>query len=185
EPRGTTSRRGRKRGGASALDSRGAHRRLLKRKKIHRAGCAFVPRACWLSACAYSPQARLRSTRAPCSVQGGHYAVRAPRSRGGTPKGCSLHIFLFDPCRRAIPAACSKGLGPKNSPSRLRFRPPNRLTFRFRVRPPDSASTYSRSVLGAGENLDRTDMALQGPGGEKSPQFASGTTLSERARPRQ
>jgi hypothetical protein len=38
-------------------------------KKIHRAGCAFVPRTRWLSASAYSPQAQLRPTRAPCSVQ--------------------------------------------------------------------------------------------------------------------
>src|SRR5581483_5017209 len=42
----------------------------------------------------------------------------------------------------------------KNSPSRLRFRPPNRLTFRFRVRPLGWASTYSRPVLGATGNLD-------------------------------
>jgi hypothetical protein len=28
----------------------------------------------------------------------------------------------------------------KNSPSRLRFRPPFRLTFRFRVRPPGTVS---------------------------------------------
>ena len=38
----------------------------------------------------------------------------------------------------------------KNSESRWRFRPPNPLTFRFRVRPSSSASTYSRSVLAAG-----------------------------------
>jgi hypothetical protein len=42
----------------------------------------------------------------------------------------------------------------KNSPSRLRFRPPCRLTFGFRLRPPGWASTYSRSVLGARGNLD-------------------------------
>src|SRR5437763_1130902 len=44
--------------------------------------------------------------------------------------------------------------GPKNSPSRLRFRPPNRLIFRLRVRPLGWASTYSRPVLGARGNLD-------------------------------
>jgi hypothetical protein len=43
--------------------------------------------------------------------------------------------------------------GQKNSPSRWRFRPPNLLAFRFRVRPSGSASTYSRSVLGARGNL--------------------------------
>ncbi len=44
--------------------------------------------------------------------------------------------------------------GTKSSPSRLRFRPPSRPTFRFRVLPPDPVSTYSRSVLGASGNLD-------------------------------
>ena len=41
----------------------------------------------------------------------------------------------------------------KNSPSRFRFRPPLPLTFRLRVQPPDSVSTYLRSVLGAIGNL--------------------------------
>ncbi len=39
--------------------------------------------------------------------------------------------------------------GTKDSPSRVRFRPLPRLTFRFRVRPPGRASSYSRPVLGA------------------------------------
>lgn len=43
--------------------------------------------------------------------------------------------------------------GTKDSPSRVRFRPLSRLTFRFRVRPPGRASSYSRPVLGAGGNL--------------------------------
>ena len=42
----------------------------------------------------------------------------------------------------------------KNSPSRLRFRPPNRPTFGFRLRPPGWASTYSRSVLGANGTVE-------------------------------
>src|SRR5439155_439312 len=41
----------------------------------------------------------------------------------------------------------------KNSPSRWRFRSPNRPTFRLPVQPPDSVSTYLRSVLGASANL--------------------------------
>src|SRR5207244_11368262 len=41
----------------------------------------------------------------------------------------------------------------KVSPSRLRFRPPPRPAFRFRVRLPGVASTYSRPVLGAGGTL--------------------------------
>src|SRR5437762_10329596 len=44
-------------------------------------------------------------------------------------------------------------LGPKNSPSRFRFRPPCRLAFGFRLPPPGWASTYSRSVLGASRTL--------------------------------
>jgi hypothetical protein len=41
----------------------------------------------------------------------------------------------------------------ENSPSRLRFRPPLRPTFRFHVQPPGLASSYSRSVLGASGTL--------------------------------
>src|SRR5881392_3946746 len=43
--------------------------------------------------------------------------------------------------------------GPIRSPSRFRFRPPNPLTFGFRLLPSVSASTYLRSVLGANRNL--------------------------------
>jgi hypothetical protein len=43
--------------------------------------------------------------------------------------------------------------GTINSPSRWRFRPPTPLTFRFRVVPSKSDSTYFRSVLGAVVNL--------------------------------
>src|SRR5438105_250753 len=39
--------------------------------------------------------------------------------------------------------------GPLHSPSRFRFRPPNPLTFGFRLRPSSGASTYLRPVLGA------------------------------------
>jgi hypothetical protein len=52
----------------------------------------------------------------------------------------------------------------KNSPSRLRFRPPDRLTFRFRVRPPGWASTYSRPVLGARGKLRHGGGRAQGLG---------------------
>ena len=45
------------------------------------------------------------------------------------------------------------GLDQKNSPSRFRFRPPAPLTFPFRVLPPEPASSYSRSVLGASSTL--------------------------------
>jgi hypothetical protein len=42
---------------------------------------------------------------------------------------------------------------PFRSPSRFRFRPPAPLTFGFRLLPSLPASTYLRSVLGAGGNL--------------------------------
>src|SRR5262245_42810875 len=42
---------------------------------------------------------------------------------------------------------------PFRSPSRFRFRPPDPLTFGFRLLPPVPASTYLRSVLGANGNL--------------------------------
>ena len=61
------------------------------------------------------------------------------------------------PARRAAPcvgraARRSLGwqrLGPKNSPSRFRFRPPFPPAFGFRLLPPGWASVYLRSVLGA------------------------------------
>jgi hypothetical protein len=104
------------------------------------------------------------------SVLGASGTLRRRRTADkgvGTRKGCSLHLFRFDPCEQAIRAVCSRHRDQKNSPSRLRFCPPNRLTFRFRVWPPDSASIYSRSVLGAGENLDVPATALQDPRAEK------------------
>src|SRR6476660_5181681 len=56
-------------------------------KKIHRAGCAFVRlsrelSAFRLAASPYSPQERLRPTRAPCSVQEQTYAVGHASARG-------------------------------------------------------------------------------------------------------
>src|SRR6266545_4161324 len=57
-------------------------------------------------------------------------------------------------CTAAIVLVTDACVGPKNSPSRLRFRPPNSLTFPLRVRSPSPVSTYSRSVLGASGNLE-------------------------------
>jgi hypothetical protein len=62
----------------------------------------------------------------------------------------------FSPmCNRAATGAAvtTATLEEKNSPSRWRFRPPSSSAFRFRVQPPRAASSYSRSVLGAGVNL--------------------------------
>jgi hypothetical protein len=50
----------------------------------------------------------------------------------------------------------------RNSSSRWRFRPPRRLTFRFRVQPSGGASSYSRSVLDAGGNLGASHTARKG-----------------------
>jgi hypothetical protein len=50
----------------------------------------------------------------------------------------------------------------KNSPSRLRFRPPPPLTFAFRLRPSVSVSTYLRSVLGARANLGGAKGRIKG-----------------------
>jgi len=55
----------------------------------------------------------------------------------------------------------------KNSPTRWHFRPPNQLTFRFRVRPLGSASTYSRSVVGAEGNLADAEASVQDRPDEK------------------
>src|SRR5215211_2359700 len=52
-----------------------------------------------------------------------------------------------------LPVGASDNIAGKNSPSRVRFRPPVRLTFRCRVRPPGLASSYSRPVLGAVGNV--------------------------------
>src|SRR5215470_19412021 len=65
----------------------------------------------------------LLALRARCKR---HTTRRArPHQGGENRKACYLHIFRFDPGRQAIRAACSRTRDQKNSPSRLRFRPPN------------------------------------------------------------
>src|SRR5207248_39658 len=59
-------------------------------QKIHRAGCAFVHLSREPSASAYCPQERLRSTRAPCSVQERTYPDGQVRSRPACAK--SVHF---------------------------------------------------------------------------------------------
>jgi hypothetical protein len=54
--------------------------------------------------------------------------------------------------------------GPFDSPSRCRFRPPHRLTFALRLLPSGEASTYSRSVLGAGGTVLAGRPVRKGPG---------------------
>jgi hypothetical protein len=65
------------------------------------------------------------------------------------------------------------GPGDEHSPSRVRFRPPLRLTFRFRVQPSGEASSYSRPVLGAGGTLCGADRADQARSETKFAQFAN------------
>jgi hypothetical protein len=60
-----------------------------------------------------------------------------------------MRTFLVVPFATYDLVAITDNIAAKNSPSRVRFRPPVRLTFRFRVRPPGLASSYSRPVLGA------------------------------------
>src|SRR3954470_7939805 len=64
----------------------------------------------------------------------------------------SLHRNRLLRRDRGEPGSLARGenrIVKRSSPSRLRFRPPLRPTFRFRVQPPGLASSYSRSVLGA------------------------------------
>jgi hypothetical protein len=57
------------------------------------------------------------------------------------------------PCRSPVSPFDSSTMTRKSSPSRWRFRPLSPLTFGFRVEPSGCASSYSRSVLGAGRTL--------------------------------
>ena len=53
----------------------------------------------------------------------------------------TLRSFLFTQQKLAARRVCSRRERTMISPSRVRFRPPPRLTFRFRVRPPGRASS--------------------------------------------
>jgi hypothetical protein len=106
--------------------------------------------------------------------------LHASVKRVETPRVRNLRTFLFPTARerflqrdtapkRRKPAGA--GGTKKNSPSRFRFRPPLPLTFPFRVLPSDSASTYSRSVLGASSTLTRGGTGSRGQK-RTCPQFA-------------
>jgi hypothetical protein len=76
------------------------------------------------------------------SVQGGHYdPVIASSRRYRSQKIRSLRPFPFAQHKFASRRVCSRRERTMISPSRVRFRPPPRLTFRFRVRPPGRASS--------------------------------------------
>ena len=105
---------------------------------------------------------------APSSVQLGDYGQASRSSRAS-----ETRISLFAKFSLQSEHTCVKSLmlyiiGTMDSPSRWRFRPPNRRAFRFRVRPLGSASTYSRSVLGAGANLLRPPSCLNPADDEKA-----------------
>ena len=144
-------------------------RAALPGKKIHRAGGAFVPRTCWPSACAYQPPGPASTYSR--SVLGARRTLRRARIPfKGTKKGknalCTFSIsrsVKWHFFQHAL-----KRWDQKNSPTRLHFRPPNQLTFRLRVRPLGSASTYLRSVVGASGNLLLCTMAIQGHANRKS-----------------
>src|SRR6266480_3819084 len=85
---------------------------------------------------------------------------------------CTSAILREPPTARKKTGA-PKGAGPKESPSRLRFRPRHRLTFRLGslrnlfVRPFGAASTYSRCALGADVNLGQVQSACKSLDGRK------------------
>lgn len=78
---------------------------------------------------------------APSSVHTGHYGPVPQPSSGNRSRKTHFAVFSLRAARFCVltPVLCSKGT--KVSPSRVRFRPPPRLTFRFRVRPPGRASS--------------------------------------------
>jgi hypothetical protein len=88
---------------------------------------------------------------------------------------------------RETPESCNRKRDHKNSPSRLRFRPLNRLTFGLHLQSYGSVSIYLRSVLGASGNLWEPGGAMQVPAHRKFAHFArsenSGqTNFSQRAK---
>jgi hypothetical protein len=115
-----------------------------------------------------------------------HCRGRAPGGQGA-PKQASRNLRTFLSGQRYLApfATCSREGRTSSSPSRERFRPPPRLTVRFRVVPPGEASTYSRPVLGAGGNLRWKGGRDQGPGSRIRAQIANvwglfGSTCSHR-----
>jgi hypothetical protein len=107
-----------------------------------------------------------------------HTRVTADARQGGRPATCrKLRSFLFEQSRIALRSVCSSSRGKKkgrahspgrkDSPSRERFRPPSRRTFRFRVvllgglRPtgaPCSAQTESRRSGGSDQGVSATKL---------------------------
>jgi hypothetical protein len=86
---------------------------------------------------------------APSSVQSGDYDPRRPASSAIGLRFPHFATFSLQVAHTCVEPRVLYMGGTKVSPSRVRFRPLSRLTFRFRVRPSGRASSYSRPVLGA------------------------------------
>ena len=116
--------------------------------KMHRARCSLVRLSTdrRRSDC-LSESHQPRALRPRCTWD--TRASRGARQPPWNSKIRSLRIFLYNVHILAFDAVCSTKDGTKVSPSRVRFCPLPRLTFRFRVRPSGRASSYSRPVLGA------------------------------------
>ena len=86
---------------------------------------------------------------APSSVQSGDYDPRRPASSALGSRFPLFATFSLQVAHTCVEPRVLYMGGTKVSPSRVRFRPLSRLTFRFRVQPSGRASSYSRPVLGA------------------------------------
>jgi hypothetical protein len=140
---------------ATSRNRRGGRHRAQREsaeKKIQRAGGVFVHRPREPSPCGYCPRERLRPTHAPCSLQESIYRVGRRIQGPRETEMRNLRKVLRDPGRAAFRAGRSTDPD-QNSASRWRFRPPSPRTFALRLLPSGAASTYSRSVLAARENL--------------------------------
>ena len=91
---------------------------------------------------------------------------------------CALTSVLW--IREARKNGRTRGSGRKDSPSRERFRPPSRRTFRFRVVLLGGASSYRRPVLGADRNLRHGTCPIKGVGRRKLSLFAHATARNRK-----
>ena len=146
--------------------------------KMHRARCSLVRlstdrrRSDCLSE-SHQPRAlRSRCTRDTRASRGGRQASCKSEIR-------SLRTFLYTAHTLAFDAVCSTKDGTKDSPSRVRFRPLPRLTFRFRVRPSGRASSYSRPVLGAAAIYALAGALRKGSCTTERPQIANDRRTDE------
>jgi hypothetical protein len=152
----------------------------------NRTRAGFQPAALWVTSedtptCPSVRECRLKAAPGRSDSHRTAYAAVGERQRTTVTRelldlGYKLEIVTRDAHRAAGPRASSGTEAvptkarpsraipdQKNSPSRVRFRPPPRRTFRFRVRPTGEASAYSRPVLGASGNLNGRVTPRKGP----------------------